>query len=107
MRDEIGSSDALKIIFELSQTKFKKIWMGSSLILFIALLGDYIVKSPFNFAYMFLPFNSNLFFVLMVIKKLITLGFVVFTQAATVLLTGSIEDEKEGHYLKNKIEAEG
>jgi len=88
-----GSSDALKEVFNLCKERLPRIWIGSIVFLLIAYLGQMILDYQSNLLIKNLPYNYSLFFMVIVIEKLLSLFLLIVLQVGSVLFFKDLEGE--------------
>lgn len=93
LRDNIGSSDALKNIYELSKNKLPKLWLYSLSFVFIAFFGEWALHFRSGLYMDLLPYNFHVFFAVITLKKLISFLLLVVLQVGSILLFGSVEED--------------
>ncbi len=102
-RDNTDTTIAVKKVWEITRTKLKKTWLTTSFILVIALFLFSGLDRVFYFISIF-SYSTHLYFALYILKTALSFIIIAYLQIANVVLFGSLEDEKEGIYLKRKID---
>ncbi|MBL7934130.1 MAG: hypothetical protein JNL60_19655 [Bacteroidia bacterium] len=91
VRDEIGISDALKKIYELTSGKMGTIYLQSVVILLIAFFVQLLTNEIFYFGFSFIPNMNIIFFIVVAIKELLSFCILALLQVAAILLFRNVE----------------
>lgn len=95
VRDEIGVSEALKKVYELSSGKMRTILLQSIVVLAIAFLAEELIKEVTYFITGFLSRMNITFFTIITIKKLLSFCILALLQVSAILLFVNVEANPE------------